>query len=195
MPLRWLLPLVALLSLAVGYGAVLLDVYRVAQIDATGPADAAVVLGAAQWNGAPSPVFRARLDHGAALWREGRVRWILVTGGTAAGDDLSEATVGREYLRGQGVPADVVLSVPVGSSTLASLQAAAGRMQALQADDALLVSDPYHMKRSLRMARDAGIAAQPSPVRDGPFADAPLAVLRQSAREAAGFLIYLAVGL
>jgi vancomycin permeability regulator SanA len=194
-PLRWLLPVVALLSVGVGYGAVLLDVYRVAQLDASGPADAAVVLGAAQWNGAPSPVFRARLDHAAALWRDGRVRWILVTGGTAAGDELSEATVGRAYLRGRGIPADVVLSVPVGSSTLASLQAAAGRLRALQADDALLVSDPYHMKRSLRMARDTGIAAQPSPVRDGPFANAPLAVLRQSAREAAGFLIYLATGL
>jgi vancomycin permeability regulator SanA len=195
LPLRWLLPLTAVLTAAVGYGAVLLDVYRVAQLDASGGADVALVLGAAQWNGIPSPVFRARLDHAAALWRDGRVRWILVTGGTAAGDTLAEATVGRNYLRGQGIPPGAVFSEPVGSSTLASIQATAGRLRALHADDALLVSDPYHMKRSLRMARDVGIAAQPSPVRDGPYADAPLAVFRQSAREAAGFLIYVAIGL
>jgi len=182
------------LVLACAFVGVLVDVYRVAALDTDGDADAAVVLGAAQWNGAPSPVFKARLDHAAALWRAGRARWIIVTGGTGPGDSQSEADVGARYLRARGLPDRQVLPAPGGSTTLASIHAATDLMRALGLERALLVSDPYHMKRSLRMARDVGLDAAPSPARDGPFASAPVAVLRQSAREAASFLVYVTTG-
>jgi uncharacterized SAM-binding protein YcdF (DUF218 family) len=185
------LTILAIVALAGVYAAVLLDVYQVAQRESAASADAAVVLGAAQWNGAPSPVFRARLDHAAALWHDGRVRWVIVTGGVGEGDVLSEAEVGMNYLAALGLPADRILAEPGGSTTLASIRAARQRVQVLGGERVLLVSDPFHMKRALQMAEDLHLRAEPSPVRAGPFQDAPIAVLQHSAREAAGFLIYL----
>src|SRR5512142_3499515 len=79
-----------------------LAVVRAARHDAAAPADAIVVLGAAQYNGRPSPVFRARLDHGADLFRRGLAPHLIVTGGVGAGDTVSEAVVGRRYLAGRG---------------------------------------------------------------------------------------------
>lgn len=182
---------IALGCVALLYGTVLLDVYRVAEQDSSDQAQAAVVLGAAQWNGEPSPVFQARLDQAARLWREDRVRIVVVTGGTGVGDTRSEAEVGVRYLASHGIPASRLYAAPGGSSTLVSLAAANERLRRLQAEHVLLVSDPYHMKRALRMAEDLGLAAEPAPVRDGPYTGAPLAVLQQSLREAAGYLVYI----
>jgi vancomycin permeability regulator SanA len=189
--LAWTVLALGALCIALVYLAVLLDVYRVAAEDSADAAPAAVVLGAAQWNGTPSPVFRARLDQAARLWHADRVRWVIVTGGTGAGDTQSEAEVGVHYLASQGVPLGSLYAAPGGSSTLVSLEAATDRLQRLRAERVLLVSDPYHMKRSLRMADDLGLTAEPAPVRDGPYSDAPLAVLHQSLRESAGFIAYL----
>lgn len=179
---------------ALGFILLLLDVYRVGGMDADGVADAAVVLGAAQWNGRPSPVYRARLDHAAELWQAQRVRWVVVTGGMGSGDTVSEAEVGARYLAQAGIPSGRLVVAPVGASTLASLRAAAESMRANDLQSALLVSDPYHMKRALRMASDLGLRVDPAPARDGPFADAPAAVLRQSSREVVGFAMYVALG-
>ena len=97
--------------LVAGFGGVLavwallvITVAVYARVDARGPADAIVVLGAAQWAGRPSPVLRARLDHAAQLWRDGRAPLMVVTGGVGTGDTLSEADVGRRYLMKQGIP-------------------------------------------------------------------------------------------
>ena len=191
---RWLALATVPFALLVVFVAVLCDVYRVAGEDAGGQADGAIVLGAAQWNGAPSPVFRARLDHAAELWRTGRVQWVIVTGGIARGDEFSESDVGAEYLVQRGLPPARVIAEAAGANTEASLAGAGRRMRASGLGSALLVSDPYHMKRALRIADDLGLRVAGSPVRDGPYADAPLEVLRQSAREAAGFLIYVTIG-
>ncbi len=192
---RWALLGAIPLALLGTYASVLVDVYRVGQRDSSGPADAAIVLGAAQWNGRPSPVFQARLDHAARLWQAGRVRWVLVTGGQAWGDTQAEADVGARYLRTQGLPSSRVLAVPTGENTYVSLEAAAARMRELRLSRALLVSEPYHMKRSLRMARDLGLEAEPAPDRDSPYAHNPLAELHQAAREAAGYLFYVLFGM
>jgi uncharacterized SAM-binding protein YcdF (DUF218 family) len=191
---RWFALATLPFALLVVFVAVLCDVYRVAGQDADGRADGAIVLGAAQWNGAPSPVFRARLDHAAELWRVGRVQWVIVTGGIARGDELSESNVGADYLVQRGLPPARVIAEAAGANTEASLTGAARRMRSAGLGSALLVSDPYHMKRALRIADDLGLKVAGSPVRDGPYADAPLEVLRQSARETAGFLIYVSVG-
>jgi uncharacterized SAM-binding protein YcdF (DUF218 family) len=125
-------------------------------------ADVILVLGAAQYNGVPSPVFEGRLRHAALLYREGRADTIMVLGGSAPGDRSSEAAAGRDWLISAGVPSDSVVASPVGSTTLESLRAAAGWMAERDLASAFLVSDPWHNLRVKRMASDLGIEAYAS---------------------------------
>jgi uncharacterized SAM-binding protein YcdF (DUF218 family) len=125
-------------------------------------ADVIVVLGAAQYGGEPSPVFAGRLDHAALLFRDGRSSRILVLGAKQPGDATTEAEAGREYLIEQGVPTDVVIADPRGTTTLESLRAAAGFMRNNGLRTAFLVSDPWHNLRIKRMASDLGIEAYAS---------------------------------
>lgn len=125
-------------------------------------ADAIVVLGAAQYDGEPSPVFAGRLDHAALLYEQGRAQRILVLGGGQPGDRTTEAEAGRAYLIGKGVPEDAILSVPEGHTTFESLRAAAPVMRDAGLGSAFLVSDPWHNARMDRMARDLGIDGHPS---------------------------------
>lgn len=119
--------------------------------------DAILVLGAAQYDGEPSPVFRGRLRHAALLYRNGRSDTVVVLGGAAPGDRVSEAEAGRDWLVEQGLPADDVVASPVGQTTLESLEAAAAWMHEHALDTAFLVSDPWHNLRVKRMASDLGI--------------------------------------
>ena len=125
-------------------------------------ADVIMVLGAAQYNGRPSPVFAGRLEHAQLLYEEGRADTILVLGGGAPGDRTTEADAGRSWLIAQGLPAGSVVASPVGSSTLESLQAAAEWMRSQDLHSAFLVSDPWHNLRVKRMASDLGIEAYAS---------------------------------
>jgi len=120
-------------------------------------ADAIIVLGAAQYDGAPSPVFAGRLDHAALLFEQGRAGSVLVLGGGQPGDRFTEAEAGRAYLVEKGVPQDAILPVPKGHTTYESLRAAAPVMRDAGMDSAFLVSDPWHNARVERMARDLGI--------------------------------------
>lgn len=120
-------------------------------------ADAIVVLGAAQYDGEPSPVFAGRLDHAALLFEQGRAGRILVLGGGQPGDRFTEAEAGRAYLVDKGVPADAITPVPKGHTTFESLRATAPVMREAGMDSAFLVSDPWHNARVERMARDLGI--------------------------------------
>src|SRR2546428_5698522 len=113
--------LLAVVLIALGWAAVVVSVaIHAAHDEATG-ADAIVVLGAAQYNGRPSPVFRARLDHAAALYQPRLAPTVLVTGGVGAHDTLNEADVGREYLLRLGIPDNVVLPLVGGHDTLTSI--------------------------------------------------------------------------
>jgi uncharacterized SAM-binding protein YcdF (DUF218 family) len=120
-------------------------------------ADAIVVLGAAQYDGEPSPVFAGRLDHAALLYEQGRADTVLVLGGGQPGDRFTEAEAGATYLAGRGVPADAIVRVPEGHTTFESLRAAAPVMRQAGIGSAFLVSDPWHNARVERMARDLGI--------------------------------------
>ncbi len=120
-------------------------------------ADAIVVLGAAQYDGEPSPVFAGRLDHAVLLYEQGRADRVLVLGGGQSGDRFTEAEAGRAYLIEMGVPQDAILPVPKGHTTYESLRAAAPVMRQAGMDSAFLVSDPWHNARVERMARDLGI--------------------------------------
>jgi len=121
--------------------------------------DVIVVLGAAQYQGVPSPVLRGRLEHAALLYRQGRADRVLVLGAGRPGDVSTEAEAGRDYLVDHGLPQEAVVALPVGSTTLASLRAAASWMRERGLASAFLVSDPWHNLRIRRMARDLGIEA------------------------------------
>jgi uncharacterized SAM-binding protein YcdF (DUF218 family) len=125
-------------------------------------ADAIVVLGAAQYDGDPSPVFAGRLDHAALLYEQGRAERVLVLGGGQPGDRFTEAEAGRRYLTEKGVPADAIVPVPEGHTTLESLRAVVPVMREAGMDTAFLVSDPWHNARVERMARDLGIEGHAS---------------------------------
>jgi uncharacterized SAM-binding protein YcdF (DUF218 family) len=131
-------------------------------------ADAIVVLGAAQYDGRPSPVFRARLDHAIALWQAGRAPVLVMTGGGQEGDRTTEAATGRAYAIAQGVPAEVILMEDRGRSTQESLQAVAGILATERAGATIFVSDRLHMLRVMRIAKDLGIDAYGSPATDSP---------------------------
>ena len=120
-------------------------------------ADAILVLGAAQYSGDPSPVFRGRLDHGALLYEQGFADRIFVLGAGQEGDATTEAHAGTDYLVGRGIPSDDVSPSPTGSTTFESLEAAASMMRERELGSAFLVSDPWHNLRIRRMARDVGI--------------------------------------
>jgi uncharacterized SAM-binding protein YcdF (DUF218 family) len=135
--------------------------------------DAIVVLGAAQYNGRPSPVLRARLDHGLDLWRAGLAPRIIVTGGIGRGDRFSEAAVGRAYLVDQGVPDSAIVEESRGRSTEASMTAVAGWLRRRRLATVLLVSDPFHMARLRLEARRTGLTAFTSPTTTSPISDNP----------------------
>jgi uncharacterized SAM-binding protein YcdF (DUF218 family) len=131
-------------------------------------ADAIVVLGAAQYNGRPSPVFRARLDHAVNLYDAGVGRYLVVTGGKAVGDRTTEAAAAREFAIARGVPASAILVEDRGRTTLESLNAVATILRDHQLGSAVFVSDRTHMLRVLRIARDQGIASYGSPTATSP---------------------------
>lgn len=130
-------------------------------------ADAAVVLGAAQYDGRPSEVYQGRLDHAADLYRAGTVSVVLVTGAGAEGDRFTEAYSGLTYLRGKGIPEADLLVVDDGSSTWESLAAAKRVLVARDVGDVLLVSDPYHSFRLKEIADEVGMSARVSPTEGG----------------------------
>ena len=160
---------------AVGIAAVALylaafaAVLVVSRQDQRHPADAIVVLGAAQYNGKPSPVLRARLDHALALYQQGLAPAVVVTGGIGDGDRVSEATVGRQYLVARGVPADAVIVRPEGRSTLSSMRSVAEWARERGVRRVLLVSDPFHMLRLRLEAARNGLEAWTSPTESSPI--------------------------
>jgi uncharacterized SAM-binding protein YcdF (DUF218 family) len=178
--LRLLRHLVGLLALgaAIGYTVALVQVLVVSQEDQRRPADAIVVLGAAQYNGRPSPVLRARLDHALGLYREGLAPLVVVTGGVGVGDTTSEAKVGRRYLMSQGVPADAVAAEAVGRTTRASMDAVAARLRGRRISRVILVSDPFHMFRLRIEARRTALQAWTSPTESSPISSNPVLELR-----------------
>lgn len=126
-------------------------------------ADAILVLGAAQYNGRPSPVLKARLDHGIKLYKDGRAKRMVFTGGVGAGDTLSEAEVARRYAIKNGVPASDIMVERRGVTSAQSVAAAASLMRAKGLRTALVVSDSYHMMRLELLARRAGIRPYRAP--------------------------------
>ena len=164
----------ALVGLAVFVGGLLVAgfaTFRIWQrgaIDETRPVDAIVVMGAAQYDGRPSPIFASRLDHAVRLYADGVAPVLIVTGGRREGDRTTEAAVARAYAVARGVPEAAILEEDRGRSTLESLEAVAGILRAHGLHSALFVSDRTHMLRVMRMGKDLKIQAFGSPTTTSP---------------------------
>lgn len=163
--------IVVAVALLVGLAwlASLASVVAAARRDTAGPADAIVVLGAAQYDGRPSPVFRARLDHAAVLFRRHLAPIVIVTGGTGTGDTVSEAVVGRRYLLAAGLPGTAVEAESAGRTSAPSVRAAADRVHQRGGTRALFVSDGFHLLRLGVLARRFGLRALGSPAPNSPI--------------------------
>src|SRR3954470_11987241 len=137
--------------------------------DEARPAQAIVVLGAAQYAGKPTPVLRARLDHALELWNRHLASLMILTGGTGEGDTTSEAAVGRAYVRKRGVPDSAIIEENAGRTTSESMRAVAGMLEVRGLQSALLVSDPFHMLRLRILARRFGFTPYTSPTQTSPI--------------------------
>jgi len=175
----WTLPrklagaLMLAIALALGWAAVVVAAALTASHDQATTSDAIVVLGAAQYNGRPSPVFRARLDHAAALYQRGLAPVVLVTGGVGTGDTVSESEVGRRYLVKAGLPDAAVLALSAGTSTSSSLDGVAHWFSGRDSRRVLLVSDGFHMLRLQIIATRLGLAPFTSPAPNSPIRSNP----------------------
>ena len=158
------------------------------------PADAIVVMGAAQYDGRPSPVFAARLDHAIELFHAGVAPRLIVTGGKQTGDRTTEAATARSYAIARGVPASAILAEDSSRTTLESIRGVADLMDDHDLSSAIFVSDPTHMLRVLRMATDAGVMAYGSPTTTSPIERDPVARMDALAHELGAFAVYFLSG-
>jgi uncharacterized SAM-binding protein YcdF (DUF218 family) len=140
-----------------------LQIVDEAKARATERAEVAIVLGAATYGDLPSPVFEERIKHGIGLYKSKRVRRLLFTGGRGPGAKAAEAMIAKRYAVRRGVPSQVILTETRSKTTHQNLLQARHVMRANALNSALIVSDPLHLKRALRMARDLEIDARASP--------------------------------
>lgn len=161
--------MIVVLAIPVLILGVMSAVYWQARNDEARPVDAIVVMGAAQYNGVPSEVLRARLDHALTLYREGYAPYIIVTGGNQPGDVFTEAGTGEEYLLNHGVPPVAILMEDVGQDTWESMEGVAEVAEAQDIHSVLIVSDGFHLFRTERMANAVGFDAYSSPAPDSPI--------------------------
>ena len=188
------------LGLAALVGSVALVAYMAVQIDQRGKVDerqdvdAIVVLGAAQFNGRPSDVFQARLEHAVDLWKEGWADWFVVTGGKVPDDRTTEAEVARHWAISHGVPEERILWEDRGRTTLESLEGVETIFRDHELRSALFVSDQTHMLRVLRMAKDLGIQSFSSPTATSPSDNDEARRGRAMVHEIAGLAAYYVGG-
>ncbi|SDY09114.1 Uncharacterized SAM-binding protein YcdF, DUF218 family [Modestobacter sp. DSM 44400] len=184
----------AVTALVLLVGSTALAIWWTARQDARPASDAIVVLGSAQYNGVPSSIFEARLEHALDLYSDGVAPVVVTVGGKKSGDAFTEAEAGRDYLAAAGIPADGLLAVPEGVDTLESMRAVASVFADRGWSSAVLVTDPWHAMRAERMAEDAGIDATSSPTRQGPAVQTRATQFRYILRETAAYLLYRATG-
>jgi uncharacterized SAM-binding protein YcdF (DUF218 family) len=175
-------------------GSTALAIWWIARQDSRPHSDAIVVLGSAQYNGRPSSIFEARLEHARKLYDQGIAPVVVTVGGKKSGDQFTEAEAGRDYLAQEGIPAKALLAVPQGVDTLESMKDVATVFRQHGWRTAVLVTDPWHAMRAERMADDSGLAAASSPTRQGPAVQTRTTQFRYILRETAAYLVYRVTG-
>jgi uncharacterized SAM-binding protein YcdF (DUF218 family) len=194
--MRDVLALIALACLAIALvaGYATFRVWAEGQRDDSRPADAIVVMGAAQYDGRPSPVFAARIDHAIELFRNGVAPRLIVTGGKQPGDRTTEAASARAYAIDRGVPPSAILFEDRSRTTLESIHALRSLMDEHGLRTAVFVSDRPHMLRVLRMAADNGITAFGSPTTTSPIEADPLKRADATVHELLALAQYFLIG-
>jgi uncharacterized SAM-binding protein YcdF (DUF218 family) len=162
---RWLLWLIGILGFAAVVYLVSIgrQIYLQSNIDESRPADVILILGAAEYRGTPSPVLKARLDHGLELYKLGLAPRILTTGGAGGDPVFTEGEVGRDYLIRKGVPSEAIIIEPEGETTMQSTAAAAEIMRRMNLGSCIVVSDGYHIFRVKKMLQFRGLNVYGSP--------------------------------
>ena len=138
-------------------------IYRYSNVAVDKQADAAVVLGAAVWSQNVSPVFRERINHAVDLYRKGKVRKLIFTGGQGNSNEPTEAAAASSYAQANGIPIQDILVEQKSHTTFENIVNAKQLADANHLKTVLIVSDPMHMKRAMTMAKDVGLIAYPSP--------------------------------
>jgi uncharacterized SAM-binding protein YcdF (DUF218 family) len=184
-----------LAALALGalyYCVTLVQVWSTGNSDQSRHVDAIVVLGAAQYDGRPSPQLQARLDHVVELWNRGLAAFVVVTGGNQPGDRFTEASTSAAYLERQGISADVILQESHGHSSWESLLGVSRLLKARGLSSVLLVSDPFHSLRIRLTAQELGLTAYVSPTRTSPVRGAR--AFAKEMKEALGISVARVIG-
>jgi uncharacterized SAM-binding protein YcdF (DUF218 family) len=184
----------ALAIALLGVAATTFRIWQQGQQDEQRPADAIVVLGAAQYDGRPSPVFEARLAHAVELWHAGIASTFVVTGGRIPGDTTTEAAVARKYAIDHGAPAGDIIGEDQARNTLTSMRSVAVLLKGRGLHTAVFVSDPTHMLRVLRMAADLGIEGYGSPTPFSPAMAEPMSRLQATLHELGALGVYFVTG-
>jgi vancomycin permeability regulator SanA len=151
------------------FAVTFVQVWLASRDDNVHRAEAIVVFGAAQYNGRPSEVLKARLDHAVDLYHQHVAPYIVVTGGKQPGDNFTEATASADYLHTKGVPDSDILREISGHSSWQSLASTAAFLKVRHIKDVILVSDPFHSLRIGGMAAELGLHASTSPTRTSPI--------------------------
>ena len=156
------------ISVAVGLIYFLVSLFQVwdmGRSDDRQPVDAIVVLGAAQYDGRPSPQLQARLDHALILWNLNFASYIVVTGGKQVGDRFTEAAAARKFFESKGIASDSIFEENTGKTTYASLLAVSQVASDHKIAKVVIVSDPFHQLRAKLIAQEVGLDASSSPTR------------------------------
>ena len=140
-----------------------ISIWNYGKVDEKAPADVAIVLGAAVWDGEVSPVYRERINHAITLYEEGTVDFIILTGGFGEGSYKSDSQVAKEYALSQGIPEEKILIEEKSTITEENFEFSKEVMEENDLETAIIVSDPLHMKRAMLMAKDYNITALSSP--------------------------------
>jgi uncharacterized SAM-binding protein YcdF (DUF218 family) len=183
--------LTLVLVLTVAITAIRIYTYGSKSVDIN--ADAAVVLGAAVWTNDVSPVFRERINHAIELYRRGKVRKLIFTGGQGNQNEPTEAAAARAYALANGIPLQDILVEQQSHTTYENVVYAKQLVNANNLKKLLIVSDPMHMKRAMTMAADVGLDAYPSPTPTTKY-QSLRAQMTELARETFYYLGYVLLG-
>ena len=143
--------------------SIAISIWNYGKTDEKAPSDVAIVLGASVWEDGVSPVYRERINHAIALYEDGFVDYIILTGGFGEGSYKSDSQVAKEYALSQGVPEERLLIEEKSTITEENLEFSKEVMEENDLETAIIVSDPLHMKRAMLMAKDYNITALSSP--------------------------------
>ena len=170
----------------------LFQVWNTGRSDDRQPVNAIVVLGAAQYDGRPSPQLQARLDHALKLWNLNLASYIVVTGGKQVGDRFTEAAAARKFFESKGVASELILEENTGTTTYASLLSVSQVISEQKITKVVIVSDPFHQLRAKLIAQEVGLDAKSSPTRSSVIRGGN--AVRHNLQEAVGVAIGRIVG-